>query len=379
MRAYAAAIYDAQAAEEQRAAQAERSAAIDERRTAALEAYMAVLDQYQQSAAEGGAFYAEQLDADIPIFRADMTENAGAVNAAILEMAGNLGLAAPLMAELGVATGEVTPQMAEAAVKAAVLNEAIKTLVQDWQKGIIPDAGSLLDQVNGAIEALQNNDLPTLEIELSAKKGNIQLDPGERRALESEGLDVEIPIDGDIEPFETALDNAINSVAGVPEDSRTIAILTDMQAVLDATEVQIPAAVSSIPDEAKTIGFIADTSEVDAAIAGLPTQVEIAVNFVPSNTMGDGVNLPLPPGRAAGGPVYSGLPYIVGELGPELFVPGTSGRIVPNGGNLGGAFPQTFEVNQYFYGPAQPEQVRAAVRDASDVFLSQFSRVGGVA
>lgn len=36
------------------------------------------------------------------------------------------------------------------------------------------------------------------------------------------------------------------------------------------------------------------------------------------------------PGRAVGGPVSGGSPYIVGEMGPELFVPGRSGTIVPN-------------------------------------------------
>lgn len=35
-------------------------------------------------------------------------------------------------------------------------------------------------------------------------------------------------------------------------------------------------------------------------------------------------------GRASGGPVANGQPYIVGERGPELFVPGASGNIVPN-------------------------------------------------
>ncbi|MEK9917977.1 MAG: phage tail tape measure C-terminal domain-containing protein [Pelagibacteraceae bacterium] len=34
--------------------------------------------------------------------------------------------------------------------------------------------------------------------------------------------------------------------------------------------------------------------------------------------------------KADGGPVMGSTPYIVGERGPELFVPGTSGRIVPN-------------------------------------------------
>lgn len=35
--------------------------------------------------------------------------------------------------------------------------------------------------------------------------------------------------------------------------------------------------------------------------------------------------------RAAGGPVGAGKTYLVGEKGPELFVPGASGNIVPNG------------------------------------------------
>jgi hypothetical protein len=38
---------------------------------------------------------------------------------------------------------------------------------------------------------------------------------------------------------------------------------------------------------------------------------------------------------AMGGPVSSGSPYYVGERGPELFVPSSSGMIVPSGG--GGA------------------------------------------
>lgn len=44
------------------------------------------------------------------------------------------------------------------------------------------------------------------------------------------------------------------------------------------------------------------------------------------------------PGRAAGGPVASGSPYVVGEKGPELFVPHASGTIVPNNkmGSSGG-------------------------------------------
>jgi hypothetical protein len=42
------------------------------------------------------------------------------------------------------------------------------------------------------------------------------------------------------------------------------------------------------------------------------------------------------PKRQHGGPVTAGSPYIVGEQGPELFVPGMSGAIIPNGTGTGG-------------------------------------------
>jgi hypothetical protein len=41
-------------------------------------------------------------------------------------------------------------------------------------------------------------------------------------------------------------------------------------------------------------------------------------------------------GRAMGGPVSANTAYVVGERGPELFVPSNSGTIIPNGGGGGG-------------------------------------------
>jgi phage-related minor tail protein len=41
------------------------------------------------------------------------------------------------------------------------------------------------------------------------------------------------------------------------------------------------------------------------------------------------------PGRATGGPVVGGRPYLVGERGPELFVPASAGRV--EAGVAGGA------------------------------------------
>ena len=72
------------------------------------------------------------------------------------------------------------------------------------------------------------------------------------------------------------------------------------------------------------------------------------------------------PGRAIGGPVDAGSPYMVGETGPELFVPRAAGTIVP-AGQTGGGVTVNIDMNQT-QGAASPSaaldfgrKVRAAV------------------
>lgn len=49
--------------------------------------------------------------------------------------------------------------------------------------------------------------------------------------------------------------------------------------------------------------------------------------------------------RAGGGPVSGGSAYVVGERGPELFVPGASGAIVPNHALAGGGGGPTYVID----------------------------------
>ena len=56
-----------------------------------------------------------------------------------------------------------------------------------------------------------------------------------------------------------------------------------------------------------------------------------------TNPLAEGISAALRiPFKAMGGPVSSGSPYVVGEKGPELFVPHASGTIVPNNKMGGG-------------------------------------------
>ena len=77
--------------------------------------------------------------------------------------------------------------------------------------------------------------------------------------------------------------------------------------------------------------------------------------------------IPGAPHRAAGGPVASGSPYWVGETGPELFVPKTSGSIVPAGATGG------VTVNVYGSVLSTQRELATLVGDA----VTQSYRQGG--
>ena len=88
-------------------------------------------------------------------------------------------------------------------------------------------------------------------------------------------------------------------------------------------------------------------------------------------------------GKAAGGPVMGGTPYIVGERGPELFMPGRSGTIIPNDALGGGSTSVVVNVdasgNSNVQGDqAQAKQLGVAVSAAVQAELVKQQRPGGL-
>ena len=85
-------------------------------------------------------------------------------------------------------------------------------------------------------------------------------------------------------------------------------------------------------------------------------------------------------GKAAGGPVIGGTTYLVGERGPELFMPGRNGTIVPNGA-MGGT---NVTVNVDAGGTsvqgdqAQAKQLGVVVSAAVQAELVKQQRPGGL-
>lgn len=84
--------------------------------------------------------------------------------------------------------------------------------------------------------------------------------------------------------------------------------------------------------------------------------------------------------RAFGGPVTAGHPYIVGERGPELMVPNSSGRIVPNGAAAGMSINMPITINQTNQGDGgqDPRMLAAMVGAKVREVMVEESRSGGM-
>lgn len=102
----------------------------------------------------------------------------------------------------------------------------------------------------------------------------------------------------------------------------------------------------------------------------LNTRITVTVDYV--YNVGSPPSIP---GRAVGGPVSAGSPYVVGERGPELFIPDVSGTIIPNnematGSSLGGGNNYSITVNA---GVGDPRAIGRTVVEA----ITSFERSSG--
>lgn len=69
------------------------------------------------------------------------------------------------------------------------------------------------------------------------------------------------------------------------------------------------------------------------------------------------------PGRATGGPVAPGRGYLVGERGPEMFVPGSAGQVAPIGASSERYVRVTINVNA----PAGQDAVQSLNRSSRQI------------
>lgn len=82
---------------------------------------------------------------------------------------------------------------------------------------------------------------------------------------------------------------------------------------------------------------------------------------------------------AKGGPARAGMPYVVGEVGPELFVPSTNGTVVPNSALTGDIYVAVQVGNEPIAAVARAERVEAGKETRRWVRAANASMVGAAA
>lgn len=119
-------------------------------------------------------------------------------------------------------------------------------------------------------------------------------------------------------------------------------------------------ALENVPPEtkAKMIATL-DEGNIAAIESRLNQMARNRVVSISSQLVGSGLRNEME-GRAMGGPVTAGTPYIVGERGPEIVVPGRSGTVIPNNRiGVGGGVNVTINMPPGSNG----QDVVAAIRD----------------
>lgn len=196
-------------------------------------------------------------------------------------------------------------------------------------------------------EAKLAGGLPTLLPELDKAIKNIKTDPKDvkvplRLNLSSEATDFQKLLEANGKAFENSV-NTINAaianiqlegLASIGESIGTALSSGNLADVFNSFGNVVASGLEIIGKELIKIGLLSEV--VQKALANLfspqggPLAIVAGIALVAAATalrssLGKGIQA-----RALGGPVSGGQPYLVGERGPELFVPQVSGGIVPN-------------------------------------------------
>jgi phage-related minor tail protein len=123
----------------------------------------------------------------------------------------------------------------------------------------------------------------------------------------------------------SAAGDALAAFVGGPVQSATSSIETAVKRSFSSVENTIARAVlSGKTSMDQLVGAILADFDRIATTQFIVKPIESVLTSIA------GAILPVGGARAAGGPVDAGTPYLVGEQGPELFVPNSAGAIAPN-------------------------------------------------
>jgi hypothetical protein len=222
-----------------------------------------------------------------------------------------------------------------------------------------------LTDATTALTAAQAAADPQAIIDARETLTQAELDLTEKQIAQKEATDA-------ITTAQTLLNEAIN---GAPEGTVAYTEALDLlnQAKLDEKAAN-DEVTKSLQDEADARDGVATAVDNEKAaklaLAEAERELKTAQSGVSAPQIAlavkqTGVKMPkakkTKKGKAVGGSVYAGNPYIVGERGRELFVPTTTGNIVPNN-QMGGGDVFNININSKIADDSLPDLIVAELR-----------------
>ena len=252
------------------------------------------------------------------------------------------------LAEAGVATDGLTGLTGELVTELTAEEQAAK------------DAAAAIDDLSNKIATQFNEATNALEAQINYEKGiralkdslkeggnsfNRNTEAGEKNSdmLLAARSTIDEVMQATLDQVAATEGLVAGQEAAIAAGEFYIGNLKDQLTQAGLTEQQIADLVtqySLVPPKVATV-MSADTAAATEAVRnyvlalrGIKAAV-LEVNGVEVKANGE-LGFVIAPFMEHGGPVSGGKPYIVGERGPELFVPSSSGNIIANGGTSAG-------------------------------------------
>jgi TP901 family phage tail tape measure protein len=220
----------------------------------------------------------------------------------------------------------------------------------------------LLDPVYNAIKAERDYAEATAEVNRLQAEGNTASEEYVDALFEQEFAFLRMI--GALEESDTVMPRFIEHLNKMIEDQRISAEAA--QVIIDRINEQGRVMLELDGTTVRTFHEHLQTINVELNLPKLPDGLSWGsggLPFIPNSSMSM-PTLPQPniPARARGGPVSAGMPYLVGEEGPELIIPRGAGTVLPAGQTAGVLSGSTYNVQVHMPPGADGNQVVEALR-----------------
>ena len=232
----------------------------------------------------------------------------------------------------------VSPAATAYNILSSAVGGVVGIFTDDVPKALI-QSGPFLGYVDNVRRGLEETEQAMVDLEEATAETDLAF----------ENLKNELKLESALADAKTQLDGLKEKAVEAFKGSDA-ALAEYEQGLIDAKLMVLELAGSVTLSNAQKdkIRVLVDTGELEYALAlidaiGSNGHADL-VAAAAAKALAAGRSLRIP-GRAAGGPVEGGSTYLVGERGPELFTPGTSGSITPNHALGGGGANITVNVN----------------------------------